>query len=180
MARVVQRKLKAAMTSRKYSLLLQWKTKKLGRKKSLEEKKANPEGRKAVIDFEALSRHGYSGSPSVLYVPPPRSSEAGEQDWSWSSGRQNVDNEEEESIEQHEQTRRAANDAAVLAATRAIAEHDYAKMQKRAAAIEQKNLSYARKEKRKRDFGQSSRGKNYVEEEKRLLRDQGIYSGFDT
>jgi hypothetical protein len=29
-------------------------------------------------------------------------------------------------------------------------------------------------------MGQSSRGKNYVEEEKRLLRDQGVYSGFDT
>ncbi len=29
-------------------------------------------------------------------------------------------------------------------------------------------------------MGQSSKGKNYVKEEKILLRDQGVYSGFDT
>ncbi len=29
-------------------------------------------------------------------------------------------------------------------------------------------------------MGQNSRGKYYVEEEKRLLRDQGVYLGFDT
>ncbi|XBI11750.1 hypothetical protein VPH35_138743 [Triticum aestivum] len=36
------------------------------------------------------------------------------------------------------------------------------------------------KEKRKRDRGQANRGKNYAEEEKRLLRGSGVYSGFDT
>jgi len=36
------------------------------------------------------------------------------------------------------------------------------------------------KEKQKRDMGQSSKGKNYVKEKKRLLKDQGVYSGFDT
>lgn len=34
-------------------------------------------------------------------------------------------------------------------------------------------------EKRKRDQGQASRGKNYVEEEKRIGRSLGVYSGFD-
>jgi hypothetical protein len=34
-------------------------------------------------------------------------------------------------------------------------------------------------EKRKRDTGKQSRGKNYVEEEKRRARDFGHYSGFD-
>jgi hypothetical protein len=38
----------------------------------------------------------------------------------------------------------------------------------------------ALQEKRKRDEGKASRGKNYVEEEKRLQRQFGIYSGFDT
>jgi hypothetical protein len=34
-------------------------------------------------------------------------------------------------------------------------------------------------EKRKRDEGKASRGKNYVEEEKRRAREFGIVSGFD-
>ncbi|KAG9140062.1 hypothetical protein Leryth_010579 [Lithospermum erythrorhizon] len=44
---------------------------------------------------------------------------------------------------------------------------------------EKKIASFSQKEKKKRDLGQASRGKNYVEEEKRLLRDSGVYSGFD-
>jgi len=44
----------------------------------------------------------------------------------------------------------------------------------------EKNVSFSQKEKRKRELGQASRGKNYVEEEKRLLRESGVYSGFDT
>ena len=35
-------------------------------------------------------------------------------------------------------------------------------------------------EKRKRDMGQAKSAKNYVEEEKRLARNFGMYSGFDT
>lgn len=34
-------------------------------------------------------------------------------------------------------------------------------------------------EKRKRDAGQQSRGKSTVEEEKRIARQYGVYSGFD-
>ncbi|KAK9903690.1 hypothetical protein M0R45_001050 [Rubus argutus] len=48
------------------------------------------------------------------------------------------------------------------------------------AQTRKKNLSFSQKEKRKRDLGQASREKNYVEEEKRLLRENGVYSGFDS
>jgi hypothetical protein len=48
---------------------------------------------------------------------------------------------------------------------------------KRDVIVEQKALLSLQKEKQKRDMGQSSKGKNYAEEEKKLLRDQGIYSG---
>ncbi len=40
--------------------------------------------------------------------------------------------------------------------------------------------SHPVQEKRKRDEGKQSRGKSYVEEEKRLQRQFGVYSGFDT
>ena len=53
------------------------------------------------------------------------------------------------------------------------------KKQKKDAAEERKALSFAQKEKAKRDKGQASRGKSYVEEEKRMLRGSGVYSGFD-
>jgi hypothetical protein len=38
---------------------------------------------------------------------------------------------------------------------------------------EKGKLSFSAKEKRKRDLGQASRAKNYVEEEKRILREAG-------
>ncbi|CAM6046964.1 unnamed protein product [Sphagnum compactum] len=132
---------------------------------SSEKNAASSDVRKPGLNYEALSRHGYSGGLSILHVPAPRG-QAGEQDWSWSAGkRKNEEGETEETYEDREQTRQLANDSA---ATR------------RDAITEQKALSFSQKEKRKRDMGQSSRGKNYVEEEKRLLRDQGVYSGFDT
>jgi hypothetical protein len=37
----------------------------------------------------------------------------------------------------------------------------------------------ALQEKKKRDAGQQSRGKSTVEEEKRIARQFGVYSGFD-
>ncbi len=41
--------------------------------------------------------------------------------------------------------------------------------------------SLMQQEKRKRDKGQAKGGgKNFVEEEKRLARNHGVYSGFDT
>ncbi|KAJ7242544.1 hypothetical protein O6H91_11G005800 [Diphasiastrum complanatum] len=138
--------------------------------------------KKSKVDFEALSRHGYSGGPSILYVPAPRQQQIGNSDWSWSDGKQKQSdrNEGEESYEEREHTRTTVNAVAATAAAEAIFEYHHTKRQKDDAIAEQRALSFSKKEKRKRDLGQSSRGKNYVEEEKRLLRDQGVYSGFDT
>ena len=38
----------------------------------------------------------------------------------------------------------------------------------------------ALQEKKKRDTGQAKSAKNYVEEEKRLARNAGVYHGFDS
>ncbi|XP_073135843.1 uncharacterized protein [Henckelia pumila] len=117
------------------------------------------------IDFEALIRHGYKGGLSVLKVPPPKEPEQ-EQDWTWSTGKETRPKEEEESFEERQKTRAsiACGEELVNAQTRK----------------DKRNLSFQQKEKRKRDLGQVSRGKNYVEEEKRMLRENGIYSGFDS
>ncbi|KAG0568044.1 hypothetical protein M758_7G179600 [Ceratodon purpureus] len=135
----------------------------------------------AGLDYEVLSRHGYTGGLSIMNVPAPNQ-DAGEQDWSWSSGKRKGagDPAERESIDLRERTREAIGDEAELAAARAVAAYNFTKKQKRDAIAEQKAVSFAQKEKRKREMGQASRGKNYVEEEKRLLRDSGVYSGFDT
>lgn len=56
------------------------------------------------------------------------------------------------------------------------AKEDKAAAQSQARA--NKSVTFRQKEKRKRDLGQSSRGKSFVEEEKRLLREAGqIYIG---
>lgn len=120
------------------------------------------------MDFDALSRHGYRGGPSVLKVPPPRVEEK-DQDWSWSTGTpDNKTEERQESYEEREQTRAISQGEKLLSIQSNLQ-----------SGKKDKNTSFSQKEKRKRDLGQASRGKNYVEEEKRLLRDSGIYSGFD-
>ncbi|ONK62762.1 uncharacterized protein A4U43_C07F7870 [Asparagus officinalis] len=43
----------------------------------------------------------------------------------------------------------------------------------------EKSKLFSQKEKRKMDLGQASKGKNYVEEETRLLRDSVVYFDFD-
>jgi len=132
----------------------------------------------AGLDYEALSRHGYSGGLSIMNVPAP-TQDSGDPNWSWSAGKRKQ-GDAEESIEIRERTREAIGEEAELAAARAVASFNFTKKQKRDAIAEQKAVSFAQKEKRKREMGQASRGKNYVEEEKRLLRDSGVYSGFDT
>jgi hypothetical protein len=61
------------------------------------------------LAFDALSRYGYRGGPSVLKVPPPK-----EPDWSWSTEKdQKVKNKNDdkdsstESYEEQERTRAA-------------------------------------------------------------------------
>ncbi|CAA0828082.1 Unknown protein [Striga hermonthica] len=130
--------------------------------------------KKKGIDFEALSRHGYKGGLSVLKVPAPKEPEK-EQNWSWSTGKDKQQQkggekeEEEESYEERMKTR-----AALASGERLL------NVQTRSERSNANNLSFQQKEKRKRDLGQASRGKSYVEEEKRLLRESGIYSGFDS
>ncbi|XP_054781188.1 uncharacterized protein LOC129288571 [Prosopis cineraria] len=134
-----------------------------GKKKSKDKPREQKSG---VIDFEALKRHGFKGGPSVLNVPQPKEGEK-EQDWSWSTGKERPGNKEvEESFEERQKTRAAISLGEQLSTVQ--------------TQREKKNISFSQKEKRKRELGQASRGKNYVEEEKRLLRDSGIYSGFDT
>ncbi|XP_062229308.1 uncharacterized protein LOC133927061 isoform X1 [Phragmites australis] len=122
------------------------------------------------LDFSALSRHGYHGGPSVLTVRPPQE----EPNWSWSTGKDRDDKEDaHESYEERERTR-----AAVTEGEKLIGVHNAQPSQ--LLDKDKKSASFSQKEKRKRDRGQASRGKNYVEEEKRLLRGSGVYSGFDT
>lgn len=110
-----------------------------------------------------MKQHGYKGGLSVLNVPPPKE----KPNWSWSTGRESSENREvKESFEDRLKTRAAILDAEELVNVQ--------------TRKEKQNVSFSQKEKRKRELGQASRGKNYVEEEKRLLRESGIYSGFDT
>ncbi|KAL8528439.1 hypothetical protein ACS0TY_006027 [Phlomoides rotata] len=88
-----------------------------------------------------------------------------EQDCSWSKGKEKQPKEGEESFQERQKTRVAIANGEELA---------YALTHK-----EKKNPSFQHKEKRKWDLGQATMGENYVEEEKRFLRDSGIYSGFD-
>ncbi|PIA45014.1 hypothetical protein AQUCO_01700519v1 [Aquilegia coerulea] len=126
----------------------------------------------AVIDFEALNRHGYRGGLSVLRVPPPKE----EPNWSWSTGKDSgLDKETDESFEERQRTRAALDQGEKLMNVKTRSEKEMEREKER----EKKNLSFSQKEKRKRDLGQASRGKSYVEEEKRLLRESGVYSGFD-
>ncbi|KAJ0981667.1 hypothetical protein J5N97_009922 [Dioscorea zingiberensis] len=127
--------------------------------------------RQGAIDYEALSKHGYKGGPSILKVPDQKVEDK-EQDWSWSTGRNGRTGRQsdedkstlEESFEERERTRTAASQGENLLNVTSNLQ---------ANQREKKNQSFSQKEKRKRDLGQASRGKNYVEEEKRLLRGSG-------
>ncbi|CAN6220727.1 unnamed protein product [Urochloa humidicola] len=122
------------------------------------------------VDFSALSRHGYRGGPSVLTVRPQE-----ESNWSWSTGKDRDAKEDApESYEERERTRAAVTEGEKLIGVQ------NAPLNQLLLEKDHKNASFSQKEKWKRDRGQASRGKNYVEEEKRLLRGSGVYSGFDT
>ncbi|XP_078160720.1 uncharacterized protein LOC144556102 isoform X2 [Carex rostrata] len=146
---------------------------KFGLPNSAKGSRSDAMSRQKKLAFDALSRHGYRGGPSVLKVPPPKEPEK-EADWSWSTGKDrknetkngDKDGSAEESYQERERTR-----AALVQGEQLL----HVNTNKR----EREKESFSQKEKRKRDLGQASRGKNYVEEEKRLLRDNGVYSGFD-
>ncbi|CAN8246282.1 unnamed protein product [Cochlearia groenlandica] len=118
---------------------------------------------KKPFDYESLQQHGYKalGLPDI---PCP-----GEKpDWSWATGKDKQRGAEEvkESYQEREATRAAVSGGETI---------ENAQLRG-----DRKNLSFSQKEKKKRDLGQASRGKNYVEEEKRQLRESGVYSGFDS
>jgi hypothetical protein len=100
-----------------------------------------------------------------LSIRPPKEADD-PKNWTWSTGKESrAANEKEETYEERQKTRAALLEGELLATAR---------------TQKDKNFSFSQKEKRKRDLGQASRGKSYVEEEKRLLRDNGVYSGFDS
>nr|ACG33675.1 hypothetical protein [Zea mays] len=134
---------------------------------------ARSKKKKTGVDFSALSRHGYHGGPSVLTVRPA----AEEPNWSWSTGKDRDGREDApESYEERERTRAAVTEGEKFIGLQNAPPNQLLLEKDR----KEKDASFSQKEKRKRDRGQASRGKNYVEEEKRLLRGSGVYSGFDT
>ncbi|KAK4766100.1 hypothetical protein SAY87_007742 [Trapa incisa] len=138
------------------------KPEKSSKEKSSEGKSAKKKA--TAMNFEALKQHGYKGGLSVLGVPLPK--EEIKQDWSWSKGKESREKEAaDESYEERQRTRTALANGEQLVGVQ--------------TRKDKKMESFSQKEKRKRDLGQASRGKSYAEEEKRLLRDSGIYSGFD-
>ena len=72
----------------------------------------------------------------------------------------------------------AANRVPLLAVQARRVRDEAREEQQRLAA--ERRLTFKQKEKRKRELGQAKGGKgNYVEEEKRIARQFGVYSGFD-
>lgn len=139
------------------------------------------------LSYETLVSHGYSSAPSVRHLPPPDDAEAAG-DWRWGQGSR-ATALPHESREEREATRHAATEGAAEAVADAQRRREAAEALRREEAEEfalrkrereRKEKSWRVKEKRKREQGKQGGGKNYVEEEKRLARDHGIYSGFDT
>ncbi|KAK9822371.1 hypothetical protein WJX81_003134 [Elliptochloris bilobata] len=135
---------------------------------------------------EELEHLGYRSGPSILFVPEPKA-EPGSSNWEWGQGDADKAAEvEEESRAERERTREAAGsgleDAARLmrkAQQQALELKEQAREEQRKLAHERR-LTFKQKEKRKRDLGMQGGGRNYIEEEKRVARNFGFYSGFDT
>eukprot|EP00879_Flechtneria_rotunda_P011214 GHRR01011712.1.p1 GENE.GHRR01011712.1~~GHRR01011712.1.p1 ORF type:complete len:194 (+),score=66.66 GHRR01011712.1:247-828(+) len=139
---------------------------------------------KAEITIEDLQKQGYQSGPSVLFMKPPDGPL--EQNWNWSNGKAEKAREgSEETYEERTRTHEAATSAAEESARLAMKAAEHAAKLRQQAKQEQqelakqKKLSFNQKEKRKRDAGMQSRGKSTVEEEKRVARQYGVYSGFD-
>mmetsp|Transcript_8892 Transcript_8892/g.18981 ORF Transcript_8892/g.18981 Transcript_8892/m.18981 type:complete len:189 (+) Transcript_8892:60-626(+) len=139
---------------------------------------------KKGITIEDLQRAGYKSGPSVLNMKAPQ--EAGPQNWNWSDGKAAKKYEPvHETLQEREQTRHAATEGAEQGAEYAMkaaaqVQRLHEERRKEREQLErERRLTFNQKEKRKRDEGKASRGKNYVEEEKRVARGLGMYSGFD-
>ncbi|KAF6258244.1 hypothetical protein COO60DRAFT_1519717 [Scenedesmus sp. NREL 46B-D3] len=140
---------------------------------------------KTDITIEDLQKQGYTGGPSVLYMKPPE--EVAQANWAWSDGKALKGKEDaEESYEERQRTHAAATTAAeegarlaMKAQQHAARLRDEARQEREELAQKSRKDSFNQKEKRKRDAGMQSRGKSTVEEEKRIARQFGVYSGFD-
>ncbi|KAF2538242.1 hypothetical protein F2Q68_00020545 [Brassica cretica] len=131
-------------------------------KRQLRESARFAKKEKKAFDYESLQQHGYKavGLPDL---PPP----VEKANWSWATGKDKQRPEEvKESFREREATRAAVAGGETIANAQ--------------LRSDRKSLSFSQKEKKKRDLGQASRGKNYVEEEKRQLKESGVYSGFDS
>ncbi|CAG9463482.1 unnamed protein product [Pedinophyceae sp. YPF-701] len=141
--------------------------------------------RKKLTDVKAedLMKHGYKTGPSVLFMKDKQDIDY---NFAWGDGRdERAQGEPEEDFFDRERTRVAANEAAAQSADLALRTIAHAaKLREQAREEKQarrggKEASVNQKEKRKRNLGQQGSGKNYVEEEKRVAREFGMYSGFD-
>uniref|UniRef100_A0A7S3QK56 Uncharacterized protein n=1 Tax=Dunaliella tertiolecta TaxID=3047 RepID=A0A7S3QK56_DUNTE len=148
-----------------------------------EEDAQDTKKQKKEITVEDLMNKGYKSGPSVMGVKPPK--EEDPPNWSWSSGTKQKAMEGEETIEERRATHQAATAGVETSAIYTQAALNQAAKIREERRLEQerlaesKRLSWKDKEKRKRDEGKQSRGKNYVEEEKRLARSYGYGAGFD-
>ncbi|GIL76172.1 hypothetical protein Vretimale_5758 [Volvox reticuliferus] len=144
--------------------------------------------KKPNLSLEDLERAGYKSGPSVLHIKAP--SEPEPQNWNWSNGRAAKAHEDDDDGQSRAATREAVTKAMEESALHSVKAMEHAaKLReearqerleaKQGRAAKDKLVSFNQKEKRKRDAGQTSRGKNYVEESKRQARAFGIYSGFD-
>lgn len=132
------------------------------------------------VDLETL----VAGN-SVLFVPePPRDPQ---DQWDWGSGTDHAEaGGNEDSREAREATRHAVEkgleQSVALAAKVAMRQAELREAKRKEWSVQQaeRRKTYQQKEKRKRDLGMQKSDKDYVQEEKRVARTHGVYSGFDT
>ncbi|KAI8473810.1 MAG: hypothetical protein J3K34DRAFT_165842 [Monoraphidium minutum] len=138
--------------------------------------------KKKELTLDDLEAAGFSTGPSVLFIKPPAEEQ---QSWNWSDGKTQKAEEAEETIQERRRTHEAATTGAEEGATLAMRAVEHAAHLREAQRAEREQLAAAKKqtwnqkEKRKRDEGKATKGRNFVEEEKRLQRQFGMYSGFD-
>ncbi|KXZ50946.1 hypothetical protein GPECTOR_14g192 [Gonium pectorale] len=164
--------------------------------------------KKPALSLEDLEKAGYKSGPSVLFVKPPAEQEPQDWNWSngkAAKGQEDEDDHQDRAATREAVTRGLEESAAMAVKAMGHAarmreaarqEREEVKQERMAAADKGKPLSFNQKasaaprgatgarqhcriEKRKRDAGQTSRAKNYVEESKRQAREYGVYSGFD-
>jgi hypothetical protein len=82
-----------------------------------EKNAANSDVKKPSLNYEALSRHGYSSGLSIVHVPTSQG-QVNEQDWSSSvSKRKNEGRKTKETYEDKGQTQQLVNDYSAIVTT---------------------------------------------------------------